>query len=190
MVTLLITSLLPPLLLVFLVSFILLVLLHLNTCFLLQLLQAQRICHQCLIRCLFLLFYSKQRIFANLGSNITSGIRILYSNEILVRSANLGDRLETIIAMSLVVCAPSRSHQQSISCPLSSFQADNPLGHSDFDRCLWQESHTSTPVSLSVFDPFVPLAIVEAPAAGVPLPSLYAADRVSSSLPARRNIHR
>jgi hypothetical protein len=76
----------------FLVLFLLLVLLFKrDACPRLQLFQAKRVIPQSLHSCLLLLHNSKKRIFANFGSNVTSGVGVLNRNEVLVRGTELRD---------------------------------------------------------------------------------------------------
>lgn len=69
--------------------FVLLVLLHLYPVLLLELLESQRVRHQCLVSGLFLLFDSEQRIFSDLGGGISYSICELRGNEVLVSSTDL-----------------------------------------------------------------------------------------------------
>lgn len=62
----------------------LLVLLHLDTVLLLELLEPQRVGHQSLISSLFLLFDSEQRILSDFGGSISYSICKLRGNKGLV----------------------------------------------------------------------------------------------------------
>ena len=77
------------LLLLLLLSF-----LRLNPISLLHLAESKRVGHQGLIRSLFLLLDGEQGVVTNFGRGISSGIRILCGDEILVGSSNLAVRNE------------------------------------------------------------------------------------------------
>jgi hypothetical protein len=95
--------------LLFVFLFILLVLLHLDAVLLLKLLESQRVGHESLVSSLFLLFDSEQRIFSNLGGDISGAICELYGNEVLVRGTDLQMRISRYVAWNRGVNSPCRS---------------------------------------------------------------------------------
>ena len=67
-----------------LLIFVFLLVLHLDTVLLLELLEPQRVGHQSLISSLFLLFDSEQRILSDFGGSISYSICKLRGNKGLV----------------------------------------------------------------------------------------------------------
>ena len=69
--------------------FVLLILLHLDTVLLLELLESQRVRHQGLVSSLFLLLDSEQGILSDLGGRISCSVGKLRGNKALVGGTDL-----------------------------------------------------------------------------------------------------